>query len=525
MFEPLSALAVLGFAMGALGFMVSTISEVDEKVQVIREWEKRLQSFNWQLEDVYMKLKVWQLIWVGKKAFPHETYVHFWGVKGLEHIQSRVNGITELSNEIKNLIYQPVNSETEQSLPRSELRDWHRILDHDIAGLPSSRHAPHRKASLVRKIGFALFRNTILTEKISRLDSHVVGLRDFTQYTFRLEQKTDPDKKVTSEELRRISELKLFFDRMSMFGSLLYDGRLLSSRLEWAIELGPPEAGHTLDLWSEVDTMYIDFIVRDTALQVQTKASRVRFCVEEQMADTADTNGYLPLIIRRINELVLSQGRRENHSEYDRFFRLLEEPSRRSRPLRKMLTENIFSGSHRKSFEVERADLVYGLENRFRLLGVALTEIALAQPISVILEQEDTSYLIGEKIVGRKRLLGMLRERFGQKTITKAVSYCLDPDASSLGDPLRPDHLEQYCQNITFPLTTKLSIDISRARAEDGYVVTKTNPASLAECSGELEFGDSWNDNSDSSSCNEDEDEDISDDKEDTESYIDDRGA
>ena len=505
MFEPLSALAVLGFATGALGFMASTISEVDEKVQVIRGWEKRLQSFTWQLEDVCLKLKVWHWIWVGKEAFPHETYVHFWGVKGLEDIQSRVNGITELSNEIKNLIYQPLNSEIEQSLSRSELRDWHRILDHDIAGLPSSRHAAHKKASLVRKIGFALFRNTILTEKISRLESHVVGLRDFTQYTFRLEQKTDPDKKVTSEELRRISELKLFFDRMSMFGSLLYDGRLLSSRLEWAIELGPPEAGHTLDLWSEVDTMYIDFIVRDTARQVQTKASRVRFCVEEQMADTADTNGYLQLLIRRINDLVLSQGRRENRSEYDRFFRLLEEPSRRSRPLRKMLTENIFSGSHRKSFEVERADLVYGLghwmvllwntpwscglctcgircthladsctrhsflpypnrthwlpkchpptlaENRFRLLGVALAEIALAQPISVILEQEDTSYLIGEKIVSRKRLLGMLRERFGQKTITKAVSYCLDPDSSSLGDSLRPDHLEQYCQNITFP--------------------------------------------------------------------------
>ncbi len=505
MFEPLSALAVLGFAIGALGLIVSTISKVDEKFQDIRECESRLRSYNWQLEDACMQLKVWHWTWIGKKAFPIETYVHFWGVEGVEAIRARVDGITELSNEIKNLLHQPVISETGQSLPRSKLKDWHRLIDQYVAELPSWHYTEHHRVGLVRRIGFTLFQNAVLQEKINRLRSHIEGLRDFTQCTFRLKQQGDLSKKVTSTELRRISDLKAFIDRISNVGSLLYNSRLPSSRFEWAIEVGPPEAGQTLDLWSEVETMHIDFIVRDTALHVQTKASRVRLCVEEQLAHK---KGYLPLMLQRVDEVVLSDGRHQYHSEYDGFFSFLEKPSRRSRPLRKMLTDRIFSGSHRKSFEMERADLVYGLghwmvllwntpwscglctcgiryihlvdartrhsflpcpsrshwsptchpptlaEDRFKLLGVALAEIALALPISVVVDQvdqEDTGYIVGEEIVGRKRLLGMLREKFGRNTITKAVSYCFDPDSANLGRPLRPDHLEQYCQNIVLP--------------------------------------------------------------------------
>ena len=101
MFEPLSALAILGFTTGTLGFIVSTLSRLHEKTQEIRECESHLRSFRWQLEDAYMQLKVWHAIWIGKKAFPQETYVYFWGTEGLESIESRVNGIIELSKKFR----------------------------------------------------------------------------------------------------------------------------------------------------------------------------------------------------------------------------------------------------------------------------------------------------------------------------------------------------------------------------------------------------------------------------------------
>lgn len=495
MFEPLSALAVLGFAMGTLGCIVSTISKVDEKIKDIHECKSRLRSFNWQLEDAYLELRVWHSIWIGKKAFPRETYVHFWGIEGLDDIQSRVGGITELSDEIKVLLRQPGINESGKSLSHSELKVWHDLIDRDVAELPSWGYLDHRKAGLVHKIGFTLFHNASLLEKIGRLKSHVEGLRDYAQKTFRLKQQTDPNQKVTPPELRHTSDLKIFVDQISTFASLLYQSRLPSSRLEWAIELGPPDAGYALDLWSEVDRMYIDFMVRDTALDVETRASRVRISVEEKPAQTG-------FIVQRVHDVVLSHG--EHLPEFSRLFSLLEKPARRSRPLRKMLTEGVFSGKDRKSFEVERADLIYGLghwmillwntpwsrdlctcgirctlladthtrhsfspnpqrshrypmchpsklaEDRFILLGIALAEIALALPISVILEHENTTYVVGEELVSQKRLLGMLRERFGRNTITKAISYCLDPNTANLGDSLAY-HFEKYCENVVSP--------------------------------------------------------------------------
>ncbi|KAL9136563.1 MAG: hypothetical protein Q9175_002239 [Cornicularia normoerica] len=456
-----------------MGFLVSTISKMDEKVEDIRECKTRLRSFYWQLQEVHLQLTAWRWIWIGKKAFPHETYVHFWGIEGLKAVEWRSDDIIFLSFQIGDLLRQPVIGKSGQSLPRSELSDWHCLI-----------------VNLVRKIGFTLFRNTSLSEKIGRLKRDIEGLKDFSQHTFRLRQQSDPNLNVTPSELHCISGLKDFVDRISTFGSLLYNSRLPSLRLEWAIELGPPEAGYALDLWSEVDRMYIDFFVRDTAVEVQTKASRVRMCVEEQ---SAHKNGYVPFTVQRVNDVVLSHGRREDHSEYDRYFDLLEKPSRRSRSFKKKLAE-----------------------------GITLAEVALALPISVKPKQEDTCYLVGGEPASRKQLLGMLRDRFGRNTITKAISYCLDPHSCNLGETLRPDHLGQYCQNIVLPLQTyhkivnkhsqsaggeRLRGNECLSRYLEGSKHTKHNENGEEDFSdfNEEEDGNSSNDNEDSFSHGEDE--------------------
>ena len=502
MFEPLSALAILGFTTGTLGFIVSTISRLDEKTQEIRECESRLRSFRWQLEDAYMQLKVWHSIWIGNKAFPRSTYVYFWGDAELEDIISRVNGITELSSEIRGLLYHPDNHEPRNRLPRSIIEDWHLLIDKEVAQLPSRRDIDHQKANLVRKIGFAFFRNAMLLEKVSRLKSHIEGLRDFTQWTFRLKQHSDPNEQVKRAELRRISDVLSLFDQITKLGTLFYMCRSCKSISEWAIELALPEPGNTLDVLSEVDTdtIYIDFFVRYAAPDVQPNAIRLRLYAKDELTHRY---GLFISIMKRVGKILLDHQELERHSDYDRFFSLLERPSRRSRPLRQMLAENTFSGSHRKAFEAERADLVYGLghwtillcetpwtyglctckircicladarirhafcplveafpptgcqhrcsiEDRLILLGVALAEVALAFPIDVI-GQEDIRFRVGGANTTRIQLLGMLREKFGRNTITKAVSYCLDPNSTHFRNLLRPGYFDHYCQNIVLP--------------------------------------------------------------------------
>ena len=499
MFEPLSALAVLGFTTGVLSFIVSTMTKMDEKAQEIRECKRRLRDFNRKLEDAYLQFRVWHAIWVGNEAFPDSTYVHFWDNEGLESVESRIHEIFELTREIQDLLRQPVSERAGHTLRHSEMRDWQKLLAHGVAALPSFRE---QNIGLVRKIGFTLFRNAILLEKTGQLKSHVEGLRDFTQYTFRLAQQSSPNTKVERSELRRISDLKNFFDRISNFGSLLYNTQQSNSRFEWRLELGPPEAGNTLEEWAEADAMHIDFTLRERVPDVRLNTGRVRLHVAEKRAYTVSD---LLIITRRIDEVVLSGERHEYHSGYDGYFNLLDKPYRRSRPLRQMITDGLFSGKNRKAFDMDRADLVYGLghwmvllwntpwsfdlctcgircvyladararhtffpcpnrshwspechpstlaQNRFELLGVALAEIALALPISVMVEPEKTSYIVGEEVASRKELLGKLRKEFGPNTITKAVGYCFDPYSVNSGDSLRPDHLEQYCQNIILP--------------------------------------------------------------------------
>ena len=508
MFGPLSALAVSGFITGTLGFIVSTISRLDEKTQEIRECESRLKSFSRQLDDSYLQLKVWHSIWVGSQAFPRETYVYFWGSEELEEIEARVNSITELSSQITNVLYRPNNDKPTIYLPRSTIEDWHLLLDEEVAQLPSQRAMDHKKASLVRRIGFAFFSNTMLLEKVNRLKSHIEGLRDFTQWTFRLKHRCEPYEQVTSAELRRIADMKFFVGAISNFGNLLYKHRSNPYRSEWAVELAPPGPGHTLDLWSELDTdtLYIDFIVRDAAPDVQSKPIRLRLHVKDHRHlnhYSARLGSFALPVMQRVDEIVLDDQKLECHSEYDQFLSLSESPNGRSLPLRQMLAENTFSESHRKDLDVERADLVYGLGHwmvllmdtswscnlctcrirsicladacichsflpdsdpahnpgchhptfagdPLRLLGVTLAEVALALPIDMF-EQEDLNFLVGGEAASRKGLLGMLRAKFGQNNITKAVSYCLDPELAELATSLHAGRLDKYCQNIVLP--------------------------------------------------------------------------
>ena len=501
MFEPLSALAVLGFTTGTLGFIVSTISKLDEKTQEIRECESRLQSFSWQLDAACMQLKVWHSIWIGSEAFPRETYVHFWGTEGLEDIESRVTGIIGLLDQIWDLLCYPHNNAPNIRSPRSIIGDWHQLIYQTAEQILSRRDIDHRKASLVRKIGFTLFHNAEFLEKISRLENYIEGLVRLSQWHFRLEQHGDPNEQVTSAELNRISDMKSFVDRISKFANLIYMYKVQSEphRSEWAIELAPPEPGCTLDFWSEVDidTMNIDFLVTDEAPDLQPNAIRLRLYAKDHGAHRDLSKP----ITERIGEILLDHQKLERECECDRFFSLRERPCRRSRPLRRMLAEKAFSGSHRKAFEAERADLVYGLghwmvllsntpwsfglcacnihcicladagirhaffplieaprtprcdhrnwlEDKLKLLGVMLAEVALAFPIQVQTREE---FLVDEEIASRQRLLGMLRDKFGRNTITKAVGYCLDPSFVHIRGSLRPDYFDQYCQNIVLP--------------------------------------------------------------------------
>ena len=504
MFDPFSALGALGFITGNLGFIVSTLPKLDEKTRAFREYERSFRSLSGRLDVAYLDLRAWIVIWVGKEAFSDAFYIHLWGLKGLDDVKSRLNDIKKESEEVQKLLYWPEGASGEELQAETELKDWQESLTRRVLVNISSRPV-YRIA--IRKAIFALFRNDTIKDKIDGLEKSIEGLKKFTQLSFRLGHDSDPESKVTKSELRLLDQ-QLFVDRISKSGDSLYRNLANFSKFEWAVELSPPGAAHALDLLSKKTEMYVDFIVRPVARIGHIKARRLRINLEKVPVQTVDYLDYLDLVEQRIEDVFRGHDGPDFDSEHIRVFDVLENPTKRSRALKKLLTDGLSSREHRKNFEADRADLIYGLGHwmillwntpwlsdlcscgircihladatmrhsflsrpdaghidrdldchppylaghRFELLGVTLAEIALALPISVQATGENTRfYVIGGEGTSREGLLEKLTGKCGLRTITMAVSYCLGLDSFRYGDSLPPDHLEQCCQKIILP--------------------------------------------------------------------------
>ena len=86
MFDPLSALACIGFATGTLSFLVTTLSKIDERIDEIKECGSRLLAHKLQLEEGRHKIDTWLRVWRGRHAFDDEVYRFFWGSPAFEEI-------------------------------------------------------------------------------------------------------------------------------------------------------------------------------------------------------------------------------------------------------------------------------------------------------------------------------------------------------------------------------------------------------------------------------------------------------
>lgn len=496
MFDPLSALACIGFSIGALSFLANTVSKIDERAEEMRECKSRLRSFHWRLQELYLKFAAWQTIWLGKKPFRDETYIDFWGSKTFEDIHIVMGEILKVSKQIERLLRMTSCLDKEQS------NAWVHLLNLDPFRLAEARPMEVEKIKLMQKIGFTLFRNESLLEKIARLRSQIDGLENISQLSYRMRQHKDPNTKVTHEELLNASKIKIFIDDVSRYACSLYTLQQSEEQhIRWALELSPPEVEQALDPWNEPDTTYLDFFIRNIGQAHQRKAKRFRVFVLGDLGDIQTTSiktfSKIHEILRDEVDTVLEDG--------PELFNLLEEPKSRSKPFRKMLTEGILSGPNRKSFDVERAELAYGLAHwfvmlwntpwswnlcscgirctrlvksstrhafdpriggphwapechpanfanrRLLLLGITLAEIALTVPISVKPDGHSLMFTMGERWITGRSLADKIRKQCGRDTITKAVRYCLEYEDRKPESTLRPEDFEDYRQNILLP--------------------------------------------------------------------------
>lgn len=217
MFEPLAAFSCIGFAIEALGFLVNTVSKIDERIDVMRECKSRLRSFYLELGEGHLRLRAWYWLWLGKKAFSDDTYIFFWGIQGFDEIQLRIKQTQELSVQIHGLLKAP------PTLQETESHDWDQLIKGDPFRLTAPSILDERKHRLLSKIRFTLFENTALQEKVDRFKSQVSGLETASRLFLRLNQNKDPNTEIHREEILNMSKVEAFISKLSMFACSLYN--------------------------------------------------------------------------------------------------------------------------------------------------------------------------------------------------------------------------------------------------------------------------------------------------------------
>lgn len=149
---------------------------------------------------------------------------------------------------------------------------------------------------------------------------------------------------------------------------LAYLTAVRRGNIGWALELSPPEAEHRFDPWDEPDTRYLDFFVRNIAQNLRRKARRFRVYV---LGESTETQAFSIKALTKIQEILLDEQDLDVEDGPMQSFSLLDESTEgvhSSRPFRKMLTGGVHSGPNGQSFDVERAELAYGLACWFILL-------------------------------------------------------------------------------------------------------------------------------------------------------------
>ena len=495
MLEPVTGIA---FSIGVVGFLASTLSNIDEKATRFRECKDRLLFVERQLKSSHRELEAWWSTWL---IYEDDDYTYFWGQDGFNDIRAICRSLQELSARIKTLLRRPISDDGE-NLSWNERCEWQKLLKPQMFKADCEKDFRHQNLGLLRRITYCLFDDEKLKNKVDTFEMEVKSLQRSSRIMFRTLRSGDFQSNVSPEELRKLVELRKFIDRASLFGSSTFESSRLLEEIDSALELSPPGEDENLDWWDELDDLQVDLFMISDAVP-KRHASRFRII---QISDSGSISTDVSDLIERARIAI----RDDVSVEIDQTSRgaliELECPTSRSRHFRRMLVEGIFTSDIGKSFDVERSNLIYrlahwfiqfwntpwtndlcscrirqvhlldsgtrhsltageivvrshsncqtseigGTDRRMLLLGKTLSEIALAVPIDFDFQGEEMQILVNGEQRTRGQLLASLVKLFGRKTITKAIRYCLDP-AHTNRKHFLPEHMEPYCQNILQP--------------------------------------------------------------------------
>lgn len=512
MFDPMTITAAIGFSLSVLSFISSTLPTLIRHKDEIVQCRTRLETYIYRLRDHQMYMIGWRYIWYGEHGFADELYIHCWGEAGYSEMQSRLKHIRDL---IKSLEAHLKLSDEHQQLSPTEHRRWSEIFEN----IKMNRHQNATRPGSLDRVAFALVKNTKLQEELDRLKTLVEGLHTYSRRLLRDQQKFNPEKDVTNEELQKLDSAFTLEKGLSKFATDLFTFHSDTDQVhEWDLELRLPDADGDAALpeITDIATLSIDFLLQ-CKCPCEIDMAR-RFRVEYRTRHHSQGNDPPWLAGKSMIDQFRSCSSGPyfyGNFEFDEPCHSLENPYTQDRSLKILFGEGEACGITRKAFDHDRISIALALVNwvillyntpwtsapctcklrrvqlqssqeryvfvskldthsgpvcfdedlsnrKLVLLGTALAELALATSLTVSGEKEEIFFTKNDKKLSRAEILQDLRRLRGPIGITEAVRYCLNTSETP-GD-IRAERLREYAENILEPsvsCTSKLFLKLT----------------------------------------------------------------
>jgi hypothetical protein len=489
--KTMEVLAPIGFAFGALGFILSTISTLNSRSRKFNECKKKLRKHKRALAACQGKMSAWSRVWVENSDYTEETYRYLWS-ESYDDITSGVRDIVDLAAKIKksigDVIPQPVEDD-------EDLVGWKKLL---------SRLA-NQDPGILERLAVALVKDDALTDRVGELKSAVDNITDLSKSELQNHLGSYTTDNPKDFEVDRVVRLREFVQSLTRLVRRLYEDSAASQATRrWALELRLPDNYGNIKDWDNTARVNVDFTFVILHPPAPEEERRLRIGFHRHHVQNPDN---------------LMDWQRIIHGQViipDITVNVQQPPTRKSRPFRELFRDGFFDDKLvYQAWKQDRARLTLALSNWVLLLwdtnwtadlcchglrfvtsvsgaefslhtltakehdqcrhhewklknfGLVLAEIILATPIQLAVVGENPAVVdaeVGLKYEKRAReenrwtrisrldILDAVGHKSKSPALREAVRFCLDDRSAHASGPFRPSFLLQYIDKVFKPL-------------------------------------------------------------------------
>ena len=499
MIEPLGVIGAIGFGLGLISFLSSTVSTLARQGSEARQCGDRLKAYSSRLRSIQLDLLIWKLIWYGDQGFSEEAYIYCWGVDGYKDIQDQFLAISELTALIKRHLKYGRKGEIHGQMSNHdpERSEWAELV-RQLEMEPSHEPLPR---NFVGKVAFAVSKNSQLEEEIARLKQLTGDYTSCCLKTLRQRQGIYIDKPLTREEMVQMEDTRAFSEGLSNFANGLYLHAARNS-YDWSLGLRAPDSESDAIQTDNVASISMDFLVEGWCICKLWTAARFRIQHHTQHSTGFNVS---PTIIWLEMQRQLESCTDTTKSEAQvPQLTVQDDPKSKGPSLRRQITNVNWYSADRKVHERDRMLAALGLvnwvchlwktpwasapclcrivptalkdargpyvlqsscshhteplcfdtdiaknTNKLFLLGRMLAELASAKPLGIVRSQTGQLLFVKDgKTATKEELLQDLR-RVGNIGILEAIRYCLLTE--DRGPHERAERVREHAQNIIPP--------------------------------------------------------------------------